>query len=85
MTIQRLREELATVRNCREKAVAKKSDPENNEKLSELVEKLDGTRNELKELYNYQTVNNGTKKGKYFDSKILHGMAQRLTISMVSS
>ena len=51
---QQVREELATVRNAREAAVALRSDPNHNPALSRLVEQLDGTRKELKALYNHQ-------------------------------
>ena len=33
-------------------------------------------------LYHHHSTHKGTKQGKYFDSEILHGTTQRLTISM---
>jgi hypothetical protein len=36
----------------------------------------------LPSLYHHHSTHKGTKQGKYFDSEILHGTTQRLTISM---
>ena len=79
---QRLREYAAELRNTRESVVAAKSDPLRNTELNVLVNKLDEARNELKALYAHKSSNSGgSGSTQYFDSKLIHGTLQRLTIS----